>query len=252
MSNLPFSSNPNMNMSAPSFMHGSLPYNQNLSQTSQSFMNNNNSVMYQPQQPNSQYMHYNSYQYPPPNYYDNSQVYSPSKSLNFGFTEPNYEIPEKNFLFAKSKKINSINPPYVDSRANEPQIVDVKSFLSSPWGLKGMLYDVDYKKGYDEYSLKQIPENVSNQYFKERRLYENESKRPKFMIKEKSKENLKADDDDFELAFQFRPKRFLESLEKEKISKKGRSVSPSNTSQMNNRLQDPNQNQMNSFFPSCK
>ncbi len=186
--------------------------------------------------------------YPAPYPYEQPPIYTASNSMNFS-NENSYENSDKSFLFAKSKKIANISP-YKDIKPKEPQIADSKTFFSSPWGLKHMSYDNEYNHYGDFSLLKDVPENISGHYFKERKMYKNrdENLRSRLMINNRKKENS-VDDEDFDLSLQHRPKRFLESLEKEKFQRKGRSVSPGNTFQINNQIRD--QNNALPFLP-CK
>lgn len=219
------------------------PNNMNLGYNQPNFMGSNNNSMYL-----SQMSPYNSYQYTPMPYYSNEYppLYSPSKSL--GFTQDDFNVPDKNFLFVNSKKINNINLPMKNSRVNEPQIIEVKDFMSSPWGVKNMLYDMNsnYRPEYDEISLRQVDENITGNPFKNRKIFEKDNFKPKIFLNDKTKENISHESDDLELIFNYRPKRFLDSLENERVSRKGRSTSPVH---MNHESSDKNLH--NSFFP-CK
>jgi len=188
--------------------------------------------------------------YPPPysSYpYDQPPIYNPSNTINYS-DEYAFDNNDKSFLFAKSKKITNISP-YKDIINKELPISDVTNFMSSPWGLKGMLYN-DSNTYREDYSLRDVPENISGQYFKDKKMYKNKAEdvRSRHMINLRKKENS-VNDDDFDLLLNRRPKRFLESLENEKNQKKGRSISPGNSYPMNNKITD--QNSPRSFLP-CK
>ena len=214
-------------------------YQQYPMQHPQGFLNNNS---YSYSQNNPPYFYPSPYmpQYPT----ENQPLYSPSNSLFSN--EMSYES-DKSFLFAKSKKVTNISP-YKDIKPKEPQIADVKNFMTSPWGLKSMLYDIDYNN-YEDYSLKDVPENISGHYFKDKKMYKNkdENFRAKIMINNRKKENS-VDEEDFDLIFQHRPKRYLESLEKEKFQRRGRSVSPGNSINLTNQIRDQN----NPNFLTCE
>lgn len=219
------------------------PNSMNMGYNQPNFMGNNSNSMYLPQMSAGPY---NSYQYPPMVYYSNEYppLYSPSKSL--GFTHDDFNAPDKNFLFVNSKKINNINLPMKNSRVNEPQIIEVKDFMSSPWGVKNMLYDMNsnYRPEYDEISLRQVDENITGNPFKNRKIFEKDNFKPKIFLNDKTKENISHESDDMELIFNYRPKRFLESLENERVSRKGRSTSPVYTNNLSS-----DQSLHNSFFP---
>lgn len=226
-----------------------------MSQPNYSMMNQSNYMTNIPQTSQPNYYPTPSDQYPP---YEQSQSqqhqpiypynpYPSSNSINFSNSNDfAFENSDKSFLFAKSKAVNNISPYREMKNRNESHPADIKNFMRSPWGLKSMLYDVE-----EDYSLKDIPENISGNYFRDKKMYKNtdENLRSRVMLNQKKKETtakITIEDEDFDVCFQQRPRRYLESLEKERFHKKTRSVSPANVIEMNNQIID--HNSRNSFL----
>ena len=105
-----------------------------------------------------------------------------------------------------------------------------------------MLYPMNVNSFADDFSLRDVPENLTNQYFREKKMYKNkpDDNVARNFINFRKKENS-ADDEDLDMMFNHRPKRFLETLEHEKMRRKGRSLSPGDVNSFNNRLGSSNQ-----------
>ena len=204
-----------------------------------------------PSQNPSMNLAYPQNQNPQPSYYPNpysnysyEQVppYTPP-SLNFS-NEYSFDNSEKSFLFAKSKKIINISPyNEISNTFKEPNNFDLHPNNNYyPYAQKSMLYPMNVNSFADDFSLRDVPENLTNQYFREKKMYKNkpDDNVARNFINFRKKENS-ADDEDLDMMFNHRPKRFLETLEHEKMRRKGRSLSPGDVNSFNNRLGSSNQ-----------
>lgn len=187
-----------------------------------------------------------------PSYYPNSysnysyeQVppYIPPP-LNFS-EEYSFDNSEKSFLFAKSKKIINISPyNEISNTFKDSNNFDLHPNNNYyPYAQKSMLNPMNTTNNFvEDYSLRDVPENLTNQYFREKKMYKNkpDDNLARNLINFRKKENS-VDDEDFDLMLSRRPKRFLETLEQEKMRKRGRSLSPGEVSSFTNKLNSSNQ-----------
>ena len=156
----------------------------------------------QPQNPAASY-----YPNPYSNYsYEQIPPYIPP-SLDFS-NDNSFDNSKGSLLFAKSKKIINISP------YNE---------ISNTFN-KSMLYPMNAT----DFSLRDVPENLTDQYFRERKMYKNkpdDDNLARNFVNFRKKKNS-VEDEDWGMVFNQRPERFLKSLEQEKMRRKGRSLLP--------------------------